>query len=149
MGGPRKCAHLDRATIERELANSQNVSAAATALGMSHNALYVHMRRLGVPPPPRKPRPARLPAPVESHAPVAAVIAELEGLREKARLLLRTYGPCPHRMQELLRIEARTRYLRGLLRAALGEGETREMVRRPCAPGALRPAWDAASTFHW
>jgi hypothetical protein len=57
-------------------------------------------------------------------------VSELESLRAWARQLLRSYGPYPHRIQELLRIEARHRHLRDLLRKALGEAEPSDTRER-------------------
>jgi hypothetical protein len=127
MARAYKFAQVDRATIERALAEStRGVSGAARLLGMSDGYLYVTMRRLGVVPPPLPPREARQPRPrppAEHHPPSAAITAELAELRTQARLLCRSYAPCPYRLRELLRIEARYRYLTTLLRSALGPAE--------------------------
>lgn len=130
MARPYKFAQVDRATIERALANSQGVLAAADYLGMSGNHLYKLMRSFGIAPPPRQARQPRPRRPAEQHPPTAAIATELAELRTQARLLLRTYGPCPHRMRELLRIEARHRYLLALLRGALGPAEASDTRER-------------------
>jgi hypothetical protein len=128
---------MDRAHIERVLIAARwNCAQAASQLGLHPNTLRHRLMRLGIQ------RPARPAAPVEQHPPSAAVVAALDSLRTEARLLFRSYGQCPHRVQELARIEARMRYLRGLLRSALGDGEGGQgMVRSPSAPGVMRPAW--------
>jgi hypothetical protein len=119
----------------------QGDAGAAIRLGMHPNTLRYRMQQLGIS------RPNKVAAPAERHPPSAAVIAEMEQLRTQVRLLLRRPGP--RDIQELLRIETRHRYLRALLRAALGEAEgVAGMVRRPCAPGAMRPAWDYCESEH-
>jgi hypothetical protein len=131
MGRVGKFAQVDRATIERVLAEcGQSVLAAATHLGMSGNHLYLLMRRFGIAPPPRQPRPARQRLAVEVHPPQAVIATELADLRQEARLLVRTYAPCPYRTQELLRIEARHRHLLALLRGAIGPAEASDTRER-------------------
>lgn len=62
------------------------------------------------------------------HPPAAAIAAELFRVRERTRLLFLRCGPSAFRAQQVLRLEARQRYLRGLLRDAMGEAE-------PVSPG--------------
>lgn len=66
------------------------------------------------------------------HPPTVALVAELEQVRTQARLLVRSYGPCAYRAQTLLRLEARQRYLRQLLRSAMGEAESVDVGQ--CSP---------------
>lgn len=150
MGRPCKFAQVDRVTIERALASGQGVLAAADVLGMSGNHLYLLMRRFGVAPPPRQAQRARPRPPAElHHPPVAALLHRLNALRAQAQLICRIYLPGPGRAAMLRQLEVQQRELRAAVRGLLGDGEARQgIVRRPFAPGTMRPAWDVRA-FEW
>lgn len=136
---------MDRDYLVQLLAReSWNVTRAAIALGIPATTLAYQLRRLGIL------RPAGPGAPVEQHPPVSALLDRLELLRTQGRLICRTYLPGPARAAMLRKLEAEHRNLRPAIRALLGDGEARQgLVRGASAPGAVRPAWDSASTWGW
>jgi hypothetical protein len=140
----------------------KGASGAAARIGHTAPTIRRQMRLLGIVRPPRPPRASapksasrnavlpRAPAPVESHPPVAMLLHSQAGLRARAQLIVRTYLPGPERTTMLRRLEAQQIELREAIRGLLGNGESQQgMVRAPCAPGALRPAWELASTWYW
>jgi hypothetical protein len=109
------------------------VLGAASLLGMSGNHLYLLMRRFDVPLPPRVTHQVRPRQPSEKHPDTVVVVAEMVQLRTQVRLLIRRPGSLS--AQQMLAIEARHRYLRQLLRSALGEAEASETRGRSPAVG--------------
>lgn len=132
---------------------------AALRLGITPPTLHYHLKRLGIE---RPPRPARAPAAAKQpiaarpavaavhHIPAAPLLLQLQALRTRARRSLATCPAGPARIELLRAIEVEHKQLLVQLRSVLGETLPQHgLARGPCAPGAMRPAWELASTFCW
>jgi hypothetical protein len=84
------------------------------------------------------------------HPEVTKLCQRLADMRQHGRAIIRSTFPGRLRDQLLRQLSAEQRALHARIRELLGTSEARHgMIDGPHAPGCQRPAWNAATTFHW